>query len=316
MLKVNRSFILSSIVFGSSIAAWYYTAKYLQVAQSVLPNSYLSAIAATLVIYVASLLFKNVSLYDTYWGLQGALYALTYLSYAEKPWANFRLIVNTLITLFWSLRLFFLFMAYSWNDIYEEDWRYRTMRLKANDNLKFSIRSGIMHYFLPMNIGFFGHVPFYYIINATESFNFIDFLAILISVSGVLIEAVADYQLRSGVYRQKMNTSMNRSGTDENKCMNTGLWALCRHPNYFGEYLYWLGLFITGLGAGARLYEPFYLVSFVIGSTLVYLVLNYVSIPLMEKRQLKRRTVAYTQYMKNVPYSFFPLNVFPQPKQY
>ena len=123
------------------------------------------------------------------------------------------------------------------------------MRIKAINRLLFSIRSALLHYLLPMNIGYFGHIPLFYIINRNDNeWGIFDSIGILITLFGVVFEAVADAQLRSAVFKSKNNTSINSSGTDSSKCMTKGLWSLCRHPNYFGEFLYWLGLYITGLG--------------------------------------------------------------------
>ncbi len=184
------------------------------------------------------------------------------------------------------------------------------MRNRTNNRLLFSIRSFFFHYLLPMNIGFFGHVPHYYITSASyKGFNLFDILGISIMTFGIVFEAIADYELRATVYKNKLITSETGSGTDQDKIMNTGLWSLCRHPNYFGEFAYWFGLYVYGLASGVGLFEQFYLVSFVVGALGVYLVLNYISIPFMEKRQLKRRP-KYAQYIKDVPYSFFPLNLF------
>ena len=81
-----------------------------------------------------------------------------------------------------------------------------------------------------------------------HNWGVVDAIGVAITGFGVIFEAIADSQLRSTVYKSKNNTSLDSSGTDASICMTSGLWGLCRHPNYFGEFLYWLGLYITGLG--------------------------------------------------------------------
>lgn len=234
------------IIFSLSVAAWVVANRYFST-NTFFTNLYFCALAATSVIYTASVIFQNVSLYDTYWGLQGALYAVTY--YQTYNSLNTRSLLVGILSLIWSLRLTFLFAIYSWTDIYAEDWRYRMMRNKANNRLLFSLRSALLHYFLPMNIGFFGHIPLFYILNANDqSWGLIDTIGVSVTCFGVIFEAIADSQLRSTAFKAKKNTSISSSGTDSKICMTSGLWSLCRHPNYFGEFLYWAGLYITGLG--------------------------------------------------------------------
>jgi steroid 5-alpha reductase family enzyme len=238
--------LIHFIIFSLSVSAWVIINK-VDSTNTFFINLYLRALGATVVIYIASIIFQNVSLYDTYWGGQGALYAITFFQ-AFNNYSS-RSILITSLSLIWSLRLTFLFAIYSWTDIYAEDWRYRMMRNKTNNRLIFSIRSAILHYFLPMNMGFFGHVPLFYILTSNNNnWGFVDAIGVAITGFGVIFEAIADSQLRSTVYKSKNNTSLDSSGTDASICMTSGLWGLCRHPNYFGEFLYWLGLYITGLG--------------------------------------------------------------------
>ena len=57
----------------------------------------------------------------------------------------------------------------------------------------------------------------------------------LISLAGACIEATADKQ------------KSEQKKTNPNKVAMEGLFRLCRCPNYFGELLMWLGVFIGGL---------------------------------------------------------------------
>lgn len=67
----------------------------------------------------------------------------------------------------------------------------------------------------------------------------VNYLGIALLLSGLLIETVADWQ-RYEFLRLKKN---------KGKIMTRGLWSLSRHPNYFGEIIFWWGMFFLVLGA-------------------------------------------------------------------
>jgi len=56
---------------------------------------------------------------------------------------------------------------------------------------------------------------------------------------GAVIEAVAD--------QQKYNFKATERG--KTRWCDTGLYAKCRHPNYLGEILFWVGTFVAGVPA-------------------------------------------------------------------
>ena len=65
-----------------------------------------------------------------------------------------------------------------------------------------------------------------------------DFLVIIgavISVTGVIIESLADYQKNAA---KKKNPG---------RFVDTGLYKIVRCPNYFGEMLFWTGVFVGGI---------------------------------------------------------------------
>jgi len=80
----------------------------------------------------------------------------------------------------------------------------------------------------------------------TESFDahnplgVLDYLGLLIWVSGLLIETTADIQ--KYIFNSKHESGANK------QWIATGLWKYSRHPNYFGENLSWAGLAVVCVG--------------------------------------------------------------------
>ncbi|MDR1445618.1 MAG: DUF1295 domain-containing protein, partial [Treponema sp.] len=75
-------------------------------------------------------------------------------------------------------------------------------------------------------------------------------------------------------------------------CIYSGVWKYSRHPNYMGEILVWIGLFIAGLQNFHPLSLP--------GVLLIITLFITTSIPMMEKHLLAR-TSSYRDYQRNVP---------------
>ena len=90
-------------------------------------------------------------------------------------------------------------------------------------------------------------------------------------VAGFLIEVIADWQKR----RFKANKK------NEYKFINEGLWKFSRHPNYFGEILLWIGVYIS---ANAGMTSNLQKVITAMSPIFIALLLIFVSgIPLLEK---------------------------------
>jgi steroid 5-alpha reductase family enzyme len=71
------------------------------------------------------------------------------------------------------------------------------------------------------------------------------------------------------------------------------LWRFSRHPNYFGEILFWRGLYVFGLAADPSWWWT------IIGSLGITLMFFFVSLPLIEGRQAERRP-DYAKYARQV----------------
>ena len=69
---------------------------------------------------------------------------------------------------------------------------------------------------------------------------------VLISLSGTLLQGLADNQLLN--FRRKNKFSRE-------KMLQDGLYKFARHPNYTGEMLFWFGIGFIGLDATQFLVE-------------------------------------------------------------
>jgi len=121
-----------------------------------------------------------------------------------------------------------------------------------------------------------------------------DYLGYAMFASGFLIEALADYQ------KKKFRAQPENEG----KFINTGLWSVSRHPNYFGEIMLWTGLFIpaTNVITGNEW------LSVISPMFLSYLITRISGIPMLEQYADKKwgALPQYQQYKANtaclIPY--------------
>ena len=233
-------------------------------------------IIATVVIYLFSYYFKNSSIYDPYWSVIPPFILLYWIMISEYNLFTSMLLLFSV--LFWSIRLTFNWVR-SWPGMHHEDWRYVDMRKASGKYFEISNFLGI-HLF-PTLIVFICCIPFKYAI--VSPFNTFVALGFLICLIGVLYEIISDQQL--------YNFKLKNSGIIE-----TGLWKYSRHPNYYGEILFWFGLFFYGCNYN----NVFYLL---INPLLMLLMFIYVSIPWIETKILRTRP-NYSEYQNRVSVLF------------
>jgi steroid 5-alpha reductase family enzyme len=131
-------------------------------------------------------------------------------------------------------------------------------------------------------------IPFYVVHSVNEPLNIWDLIAIVVSVCGIIVAYHADTQLHDFVTR---NSKQKELGKPMVPNLDKGLWNYSRHPNYFGEQLWWWGLviFAWNLGHGRTFF----------GALINSMRLAYVT-KLVEDRMLKQdfRAEGYRIYQK------------------
>jgi steroid 5-alpha reductase family enzyme len=79
--------------------------------------------------------------------------------------------------------------------------------------------------------------------------------------------------------------------------LTSGLWAYSRHPNYFGEVLFWWGLYLFAVAA-----EPAFWWA-IFGPLAMTMLFIFISVPMMEKHLMERKP-CYAESRAGVPKLF------------
>ncbi len=231
----------------------------------------LADLVATLVIFGFSRFYGNSSFYDAYWSVLPPFMALYWLAVGGSLASSWREALVLGLILYWATRLT-LNWAFYWEGMHHEDWRYGMLRERAPSMALLTDFFGI-HLFPTLQV-FAGMLPVYAVYCLADSpFNSLDVLAVVVTLSAVSLQLVADFQLHRFIATRQ-----------EGEQLHSGLWAWSRHPNYCGELGFWLGLFIFGLAAYP---EGWWWMA--LGIVLMTAMFLFASIPMMEKRSLERR---------------------------
>jgi steroid 5-alpha reductase family enzyme len=280
-----RALSFCTLAYAAALAAGWAVAHALGPSgQSPLWIALAADLAATLVVFAFSVALDNSSLYDPYWSVAppvlGAYFAL-------QPTASnangARQVLVLSFVAFWGVRLTYNFLR-GWGGLGHEDWRYADLRRKTG--AAYWIVSLLGIHLFPTLLVFAGCLPLYAALAiGTRPLNRLDLLAAAVTSLAIVLEATADAQLRR--FR-------NRPDRKQGEILASGLWAWSRHPNYFGEMLFWWGLFGFALASGpSQLWTG-------VGALAITLLFRFVSLRLIETRMLERRP-GYAEHARNRP---------------
>jgi len=289
MIKTGSKIVSSAIIgitYLSVFFAVYLIFPAIPFSQSMV-NVFIADIIATLLVFVVSVMFKNSSVYDAYWSVAPPIIVI-YLMKLFPDGNVLRQFVILALVLFWGIRLTVNWWR-GWPGMKHQDWRYTSIAEKTGKFYWPVSFLGI--HFMPTVFVFLGCLPMWYALSSSEPFNIYDMVAALVTFTAILIEWIADEQLIK--FRK---TSSGKS------FMNTGLWAVSRHPNYLGEISFWGGVFLFAVSATGLVHSNGMWT--VVGFISMVILFKFISIPLMEKRNIARKT-GYQEYIKKVP-ALFP----------
>lgn len=250
----------------------------------------LADLAATIVVFIFSVITDNSSVYDPYWSVAPVPIALFWLLQLDSDgFSNSRHVLIFVLLCLWALRLTTNW-AIHWHGLKHEDWRYEDIR-RQNGRMYWPVSFLGIH-LMPTILVFLGSLSLWPTLSDRNMhLTWLDIVAALVTLAAVVIEGTADVQMQRFRNRQKQPAA-------EKSVMPPGLWSLSRHPNYVGEVLFWWGLYLFVPLA----YPGFWWV--IVGPIAITLLFLGISIPLMERHLLASHP-DYTEYQQHVS-AFIP----------
>jgi steroid 5-alpha reductase family enzyme len=224
---------------------------------------------------------SNAGLVDIFWSLFFLAGALVFAAGAAQTGTR-ALLVLALVSL-WSLRLAGYLAARNWSA--PEDHRYRAIRARHEPG--FAWKSLYLVFGLQAVLAWLISAPLAAAIASEAPPGTLDALGAALALFGIGFETLADGQL----------ARFKADPANAGRVMDRGLWRHTRHPNYFGEFCVWWGLYLVALGAGGwwTAFSPL---------LMTVLLLKVSGVALLE-RDIGDRRPAYRDYAARTN-AFFP----------
>ena len=247
---------------------------------------FLADTVSTVVVFIVGVIVGSASIYDPYWSVQTVfIYIPLMIKYNNFSVGAF---IYLFAILFWSVRLTINFIK-GFDDLSYIDWRYKMLKEKSGPFYQIVNFTGI-HMF-PTIVVFLASIPAYLYIMNDMTFEPLNIIGLLIMTFATIIELVSDRDMRK----------FKEVRTSNKEIINVGLWKYSRHPNYFGEIMFWYGVALTFILSNIGMWYS------IIGAILNTLLFIFISVP-MEENHLKEYKEGFEEYKKkNV---FLPIHLF------
>jgi len=236
--------------------------------------------AATLT-WLLSLVLGNVAIVDSLWSLLFLLAAVTY-ALGSGPASTRALLILALVCL-WALRLSIYITWRNWG--HGEDRRYQAIRQRNEPH--FAFKSLYLVFVLQALLAWIISLPLLGAIRSVGPLGYLDYAGCALWLLGLIFEAGGDWQL----------ARFKALEANRGKVMDRGFWRLTRHPNYFGDFCVWWGLYLIALAAHAWWSLP--------GPLLMSVLLMHVSGVTLLEKDIGERRPQYADYIRRTN-AFFP----------
>jgi steroid 5-alpha reductase family enzyme len=231
-------------------------------------------------LWAISVPLKDASIIDICWGPLFVAMAWVLLGTGGEP--GLKPYLMTLLVTLWGLRLGFHLLARNLG--HGEDRRYQLWRQHGGEN--WWLKTYYRIYLFQGAIALVVATPIAAAFFKPDTFSFLNALGVLVWAAGFAFELLADIQLNR----------FKGDPANRGRILDTGLWSLSRHPNYFGDALQWWGLGLVAFSTATWWA--------LIGPAAMTAVFLYISNDVLE-RGMRKRHPAYEAYVAATP-KFFP----------
>lgn len=236
--------------------------------------------------FLTAVFLKRNDIADVMWG--PGIFLSVFTAYILTQEGSY---VILLIVFLWALRIF-LHIGKRFINKQEEDFRYASWRktwkyFYTRSFFQVFLLQGFLMFLVSSSVVFL-------VVSKNASIPPIFWIGVVLSCSALLFETIADRQLESFL-KQKTGG-----------IMQTGLWKYSRHPNYFGEVLFWWGIFLTTISYSYEFFvNPLSLISPIV---ITYLILFVSGIPMLEKKYDNNEAFQIYKSKTNAFFPWFPKN--------
>lgn len=286
-LKASRSwsFAVITVIYliAAALGVWTFLALD---DMAVMLRLFVADFVATVFVWLWGVIFRNSSVYDPYWSVAPPLMLTGYAVHCGA--FSLPVVLMLIAVWYWAIRLTGNW-AYTFPNLNKQDWRYDMYKEKFPRLWHLVNFTGIN--LMPTVVVFLAMVPGFLLIGMSSvtplQTNVWTWLGFFVCISAVTLQLISDTQAHR--FRRE----------HRGEVCTVGLWNRSRHPNYLGEILMWWGVYMIFLtiGPSEHLWEVILLPA--IGALANTCLFVFISIPMMEKRQLANKP-GYADYRQRV----------------
>ncbi len=234
------------------------------------------ASVAMALLWALQVRIRDASHVDVAWAILIACAALAYALLADGDVAH-RVLAAVLAPI-WGFRLG-LYLLFNRVLGKEEDGRYRALRAEWGDNAN---RNFFVFFQFQAALVMFFSLPYAYVaLDSADGLGVLEWTGAAIWALGNAGVITSDWQL----------SRWRADAANTGKTARNGFWSWSRHPNYFFEWVTWIGVALVATAAAWGW------VSWLVPAVLLYLLLRVTGIPATEAQALRSRE-DYAEYQR------------------